>query len=200
MKINRKARLLIILSLISTIFVAAPFAVSFTSQTNECSNCHTSSGALDLSSNATGTVQAVSGVPFVLYFDAAGSGALSIQSGWANNSQFSFSVQLVEDNSGDDLNANADEIEASITVTPLSDGTFTIRIWSAAAGALAISLDVSINVIQNTVTTSTTPPTTTPTGQGDIDNWFITWIIMFSAMELVLIVLSLYIWRRARGR
>lgn len=193
---NRKARLLIILTLISTIFIAAPFAVSFPSQTNECSDCHTSSGALDLSSNATGTVQAVSGVPFVLYFDAASSGALSIQSSWANNSQFSFSTQLVEDNSGDDLNTNADEIEASITITPLSEGTFTIRIWAAAAGALAISLDISINVSQNTGTTSTT----TPTGQGDIDNWFITWVIMFSAMELVLIVLSLYIWRRAKGR
>ncbi len=192
---NRKARLLIILTLISTIFIAAPFAVSFPSQTLECSDCHTSSGALDLLSNATGTVQAVSGVPFILYFDAAGSGALSIQSGWANNSQFSFSTQLVEDNSGDDLNTNADEIEASITITPLSEGTFTIRIWSAAAGALAISLDVSINVSQNTGTV----PTTTPTGQGDTDSWFITWVIMFSAMELVLIVLSLYIWRRARG-
>lgn len=196
MTYNRKARLLIILTLLSTILFAVPYAFSFPGQTNECDSCHTSTGSLDLSSNATGTVQAVVGEPFVLYFDAAGSGTLSIQNGWTNNSEFTFSVQLVEDNSGDDLNANANEIEASITVTPLSEGDYTIRIWSAAAGALAISLDVSVNVSQGTSTTFTT----TPTGQGDVDNWFMTWVIMFSGVELLLIVLSIGIWRRARAR
>ncbi|MFQ5832646.1 MAG: hypothetical protein ACE5H4_08095 [Candidatus Thorarchaeota archaeon] len=193
MTFNKKAQLLISLALISIIFIAAPFALSFPGQVTECSDCHTSIGPLQLSSNATGTVQAFVGVPFILFFDAPGAGALSIQSGWANNSQFSFSTQLVEDNSGGDLDPNVDAIEASITITPLSEGSYTIRVWSAAAGALAVSLDVPINASQNTGTTITT----TPTGQGEIDKWFMTWLIMFSGMALVLIVLSIGIWRRA---
>ncbi|MFX1580425.1 MAG: hypothetical protein ACFFBJ_12300, partial [Promethearchaeota archaeon] len=98
-------------------------------------------------------------IRFTLQIDA-GNGAeyIAVKSGWADNDVFTISETLVEDDSPEDTNAAVGEISVDITFTPLTNGTYTIRIWTAAAGELGESYDVTVTVTGGTGTVPTTPP------------------------------------------
>ncbi|MBE0527266.1 MAG: hypothetical protein IH631_10005 [Candidatus Thorarchaeota archaeon] len=144
---------LILLSLVSMllIFAGASMSIAFPSSTSECgtSGCH-DTATLTITSNATGAVNATVGKPFTLNIDAGGySGGdqefyVSIESSWADNDQFSFTATSIQDNGAGDLNSNLNEISISVDFTPLSMGTYTLRIWTAGKSDEAGSLDVTV--------------------------------------------------------
>ncbi|MFX1580235.1 MAG: hypothetical protein ACFFBJ_11345 [Promethearchaeota archaeon] len=166
-----KKREICVVALGAVLLIAAGvFSVeAFPTQTNPCGNCHTTTGVLVLTSNATGTVDATVGVPFVLmlnqtgYSGGDGKVAIAIRSGWSDNDQFSFTEQGVEDGVASDLNPTSDQVTVAIELTPLSAGSWTVRVWTAGkSGMVGTSLDISVAVSAATSTT-TTPTTTEPT-------------------------------------
>jgi hypothetical protein len=176
-----KKRILLIVTLgLVMLLAAGSFSVkAYPGQTNPCGDCHSATGVLALSSNATGTVDATVGVPFVLIVNETGYSegdtkvAIGLRSGWSDNAQFSFvETSAVEDGEASDLNPAVDEVTASFTLTPLAAGSWTVRFWTAGkAGMVGTSLDVAVSVSAATTTTTTTTTTetttttdTTPTG------------------------------------
>ncbi|MFQ5832657.1 MAG: hypothetical protein ACE5H4_08150 [Candidatus Thorarchaeota archaeon] len=143
------------------LFAGASLALAHSGETSECGICHTTTNVLILTSNATGTVNAVTGKPFTLIVDSTGYSrgdnkvAISVQAGWADNNQFSFTPTEVMDGSGSDLNPTTDEVRASLSFTPQSVGSWTIRIYTAGKGDLSKALDISVSVTSS----DTTPPT-----------------------------------------
>jgi len=157
---NQFTKSIVVFGFLALLVVTAAGSVgAFEDQTSECgtSGCHDTSGVLTLSSNST-SVSATTGESFVLQI-SAGNGAewLAIKSGWADNSDFTISAPNTEDDSADDTNAATGEITVDVTFTPLSPGTLTIRVWTAAAGDLASSLDIEVTVTGESVTTNTEP-------------------------------------------
>jgi hypothetical protein len=156
MKRNRVTKLMVVLSFFVLLFAAIGSVVAHPNFTNECGStgCHETLGVLTLATNSS--VDAETGVPFTLRIDA-GNGAeyIAIREGWADNDYFTISQVEVEDGSTNDTNAAAGEISAEINFVPLSNGTYTIRIWTAAGGDLAESYDVTVTV---TGESGTTPP------------------------------------------
>ena len=76
------------------LLAAGAFSVTaFPTQTYPCGDCHSTTGVLILTSNATGTVDATVGVPFTLmlsqtgYSGGDGKVAIAIKYGWADNVQ-----------------------------------------------------------------------------------------------------------------
>ncbi len=144
----------------------ASFSLARLGYTSACDGCHNTSGVLTLTSNATGTVDAKIGVPFTLVVDSDGySGsdnlyAISLQSGWADNDEFTFTASEVQDGSTADTNSNQNEITTSFQFTPDSVGSYTIHIWVAAADDLATLLAVSVDVSVSDTTDPTidSPP------------------------------------------
>ena len=166
---NRTQKLTLIA--ISTVVVVsilglASFSLARLGYTSACDGCHGTSGVLTLTSNATGTVDATLGVTFTLVVDSDGySGSdnlycISLQSGWADNDDFTFTASEVQDGDTEDTNSNQNEITATFQFTPLSTGSFTINIWAAAAGDLATLLEVSVDVsiLDTTDPTIDSPP------------------------------------------
>ncbi|MDF1540153.1 MAG: hypothetical protein P1Q69_14755 [Candidatus Thorarchaeota archaeon] len=153
MKIKSKVTILIVFTLVLAGFYGANNAIASLGQTAECGGCHNTSGVLILTSNASGTVDAIVGVSFMLVVDASGytggdnEFAISLQANWADNNEFDFTAEEIVDGSLSDKNAATNEIQAEYTFTPLTEGTQTIRIWTAAAGDLATSLDVTVSVL-----------------------------------------------------
>ncbi len=129
--------------------------------TAECGGCHNTSGVLTLTSDAGGTIAATIDIPFTLevystgYLDGDTLYAISLQAGWADNDEFSFTASEIQDQGTGDTNSSLNAITASFEFTPLSTGSFTIRIWVAAADDLATSLDVAVEVLSG----DSTPPT-----------------------------------------
>lgn len=159
MKRNHATKLVVVLSFLVLLVAATSSVVANPGLTGECgvgSGCHETFGTLTLSTNAT--VDAETDVPFVLQIEA-GNGAdyVAIKEGWADNDYFTISETLVQDGSTNDTNAAAGEISITVTITPLSNGTYTLRIWTVgpAASDLADSFDVTVTV---TGGTGTTPP------------------------------------------
>ena len=156
MKGNHLTKLVIVLSFLVLIIAAASSVVARPEFAGECgsSGCHETFDTLTLSTDSS--VDAETGVPFILEIEA-GNGAeyIAIKDGWADNGNFIVSETLVQDNSADDINAAEGEISIEVTVTPLTNGTFTFRIWTAAGGDLSESFDVTVTV---TGETGTTPP------------------------------------------
>jgi len=152
-------------------FAAGTFSVAATpTQTQPCGNCHTTTGVLVLTSNTTGTVDATVGVPFGLtvyqtgYSGSAGTVAIAMKSGWSDNNQFSFTEFGIIDGTTYDLNPELDQVTVSFTLTPLTAGSWTIRLWTAGnQGMVGTSLDISVSVTDSvtTATTTTTTPTST---------------------------------------
>ncbi|KXH73575.1 MAG: hypothetical protein AM326_10545 [Candidatus Thorarchaeota archaeon SMTZ-45] len=156
MKRNHIMKLLVVMSFLTLVIAAASSVVAFPDNTGECGNsgCHDTLTTLTLTTNST--LDAETGVPFVLQVDA-GNGAeyIAVKGGWADNDYFTISEPLVQDDSTNDTNANDGEISVDITFIPISNGTYTIRIWAAAGGDLARSFDVTVTV---TGESGTTPP------------------------------------------
>ncbi len=162
MKLKLAKKLIIVTCFLAIIVAGGTQALGFPSSNTECGDCHTNTGVLTLISNATGTVDATVGVPFSLTFNGAnGVSDMKIVSDWADNDQFLFSIMQVEDDSTGDSDTDPGEISAVVEITPVAAGTFTIKVWVAAAGQLSASTEVSVEVQENTDTTFTTP--TTPT-------------------------------------
>ncbi len=162
---------LIVVSTIMTVSILglASFSFAFQSQTSACGGCHSTSGVLTLTSNATGSVDATIGVPFALVCDSDGySGSdnqyvISLQYGWADNDEFTFTASVVQDGSTADTNANQNEISTTFQFTPDSAGSFTIHIWAAATGMVGTLLSVSVDVSGADTTIPATSPTTSQT-------------------------------------
>ncbi|MFW9786578.1 MAG: hypothetical protein ACFFE2_00525 [Candidatus Thorarchaeota archaeon] len=157
MKRNHATKLIVVMSFLVLVIAAANSVVANSDYTSECGNCHTNTGTLTVTTNST--VDAETGDSFTLQIEA-GNGAeyIAIKSGWADNDYFMVSEPLVQDGSTNDTNGAAGEISVAITFTPFTNGTYTIRIWTAAAGALSDSFDVAVNVTGEPGTLPTTPP------------------------------------------
>ena len=192
---NQFTKSIVVFGFLALLVVMAAGSVgAFPDQTSECgtSGCHDTSGVLTLSSNST-SVSATTGESFTLEI-TAGNGAewLSIKSGWADNSDFTISAPHTEDGTADDTNAASGEITVDVTFTPLTPGTLTIRVWTAAAGDLASSLDIDVTVTGASITTNTEP--TTPT----LDR-YATWVTMMIwvplAVAAILVVLGIIAFR-----
>jgi len=162
MKRNHVTKLIVVLSFFVLLIAATSSVVASPGFSGECgsgTDCHNTSGTLTLSTNST--VDAETDVPFLLQIEAGnGVDYVAIKGGWADNDLFTFSEVQVEDNSADDTNAAAGEISVTVTFTPLTNGTHTIRIWAVgpATSDLADSFDVTVTVTGETGTITPTPP------------------------------------------
>ena len=158
MKRNHTVKLLVAMSFLVLLVAATSSVVANPEFTGECgdSGCHETFGTLTLTTNST--IEAETDVSFTLQIDA-GNGAeyVSAIGGWADNDYFTISQPQIQDGSTNDTNAAVGEISMEITVTPLTNGTYTLRIWAVgiAESDLAESFDVTITV---TGSTGTTPP------------------------------------------
>jgi hypothetical protein len=169
--LKKREILIVALGLVVLISAGAYSVRAFPSQANPCGNCHSATGVLVLISNATGTVDATVGVPFVLIVNqtgySAGDGtvAIGLRSGWSDNAQFSFTEEnAVQDGDAADLNPTTDQVTVSFTLTPLTEGSWTLTIWAAGkSGMVGTSLDISVSVSAATTTTTTTTETSTTT-------------------------------------
>ncbi len=127
-------------------------AIAEVDETIQCDMCHTNTDVLVLTSNATGTVDAVLDVPFTLVVNATGYDkgdggfTVSIYGTWSDNDQFTFTEGYTSDNQAGDLNPLLREITVEYTFTPLSFGDFTITIWTAGKTDLSKRLDVDVSV------------------------------------------------------
>jgi hypothetical protein len=217
MKKQQRTMTLVIATLVFSVFVMASGSFASPNFGDNCGDtgCHTTLGTT-LSTNATGTIEATRGVSFLLVInagDGAGdsAGAISMQDGEADNAEFTISDDVVEDGDAEDTNGNTGEIQASITFTPQTVGSFVIRIWSAATGGVGRSVDINVNVADATVTTSpptTSPPTTTtttPTGPTTLtpEELLAIWELMMytitPAAAVILALLGYFVLRRARN-
>lgn len=206
MKLKLVKRVLLVTSFLALFVASASMALAFPSQTNECDSCHTNTSVLTLTSNATGTVDAIVGVPFVLQVDASnGAETIKIVSSWENNDQFTFSVMQIDDGSGDDTDSGAGEILVDLTITPLSQGTFTVLMFTAAASQLSARLELTVDVAENTDTTFTTPTTTTPTETtptipttNPIDTWTTLMYLFNGIAAVVLVVFAIIMLKRTK--
>ena len=157
MKRNHATKLIVALSFLVLLIAAAGSVMAHPDYTAECGDCHTTTGTLTLTTNST--VNAETGDPFALQIQA-GNGAeyVAIKSGWADNDYFQISETLIQDNSANDTNAAVGEITVGVAFTPLINGTYTLRIWTASAGSLSESFDVEVTVTGEPSGTVTTPP------------------------------------------
>ena len=156
MKRNHITKLVVALSFLLLLIAATGSVVANPELTNECggTGCHETFGVLTLTTNST--VEAETGISFTLQIDA-GNGVeyVAIKEGWADNDYFNVSEPLIQDGSTNDTNAADGEISAEIIITPLTNGTYTLRIWTAAGEGLAESFDVTVTVAGPS---GTTPP------------------------------------------
>jgi len=194
MKRNQLTKIVVAIGFLALLVATAAGSVRATpaysgGDTDECGNsgCHDTLGTLTLASNST-SLSATTGEPFVLRIDA-GNGAewIAVQTAWADNSQFSISEIVIEDDSVNDTDAVVGEISVELTFIPLTAGDYTIRIWTASASTLATSLDVTVTVTGSAITTIATP---TPT----IDllgTWRILMIIVPVATGAILLILGI---------
>ena len=210
MKQHRRMTL-VIATLVISVFIMAGSSFARPNFDPDCgtSGCHTTVGTT-LSTNATETIEATRGVSFLLVVDASDSTAdiaISIQGGVADNGEFTISDDVVNDGDANDANGNEGEIQASITFTPKTVGSFVIRIWSAETGGIGRSVDIDVNVAENTATTSpptstppttTTPPPTTPSQEELLAIWELMMYTITPASAVVLAILGLFVLRRAR--
>ena len=200
MKRNQITKIVVALSFLLLLVATAAGSVRATpaysgGDTDECGNsgCHGTFGTLTLASNST-SLSATTGEPFVLRIDA-GNGAewIAVQTEWADNSQFSISQKVIEDDSTNDTNAASGAISVDITFTPLSPGDLTIRVWTAASSDLASSLDVAVTVTGQSITTTTEP---TDTGLDLVGTWRMLMIIVPVATGVILLILGIVAFKR----
>ncbi|MFX1263300.1 MAG: hypothetical protein ACFFAZ_14560 [Promethearchaeota archaeon] len=212
MKKQHRRMTLVIATLVISVFILASSSFAIPDYNPNCAlqaGCHTTVGTT-LSTNATGTIEATRGVSFLLIIDASDSTehiAISIKDGVADNGEFTISDDVVWDGDAEDANGNVGEIQASITFTPRTVGSFVIRIWSAETGGVGRSVDINVDVAENTATTSpptstppttTTPPPTTPSQEELIAIWELMMYTITPASAVVLAILGLFVLRRAR--
>jgi hypothetical protein len=127
----------------------------------ECGDCHTVNPSYTMSSNSTG--EATVGVPFTLRIVATkptpggNNFYLSVQNGWADNDNFTFTPASIRDNSVGDLTLANFIITSDFTFTPKSTGNNTIRAWCAIDWGSQY-IDIPINVTEIAAPTIDSPP------------------------------------------
>ncbi len=153
MRRNAKLIAMIIFCLFGVGVFGAYESLARIGATSECGGCHTNTGVLTLTSNASGTVEAIVGQKFWLLVDAGGyTGgdnlfAISMQPDWADNAEFGVVPTEIQDGGLGDLDPTTDAIQALFDFTPQSEGNYTIRIWTASDGLYGTVLDVEVEVI-----------------------------------------------------
>lgn len=198
-----KRKILMGLPIVIGVFVlllaSSSLVIASPGSTSECgtSGCHDDFNVIDLTSDATGTIDAIQGVNFTIqYTTDTSSDLLKVLGGWANNSQFLLYGNVVADNEVGDLNSADGIITADVTFTPLVPGTLTIRAWVATTGGIGDSLDVTVTVTENT---SFTTPTTTPPDDFDpIATWEFMMIVINPLAGVILILLAFIILRKTK--
>lgn len=196
MKRNQISKIIVAISFLSLLVVTAAGSVgAFGGQTGECgtTDCHETSGVLTLDSNST-SLSATTGEAFALVIQA-GNGAewIKVVTGWEDNAQFTISQEEIEDDSVNDTNVATGEISVELTFIPLSAGTHTIRIWTAAADDLASSLDITVTVTGAAITTNT-QPTEAPIDL--VATWRMLMIIVPVATGVILLILGIVAFKR----
>jgi hypothetical protein len=135
--IGRRLVIIGIFALLLFLTVSSSFAEP--DYTTECGDCHTISAGYTMSSNSTGN--ATVGVPFTLRISAQKPSVggvnfyLSVQAGWADNDEFTFTPFYIQDGGGADLSVANFLITYDFTFTPESVGNYTIRAWCATSAA-----------------------------------------------------------------
>ncbi len=198
MKRNQLTKVVIAIGFLLLLVATAASSVRATpgysgGDVGECGDCHETSGTLTLAANST-SLDATTGDAFTLSLDA-GNGAqwIAVLAGWADNSQFSISQKTIEDGSTNDTNAASGAISAEITFTPLSPGTLTIRVWTAAGGDLGTSLDITVTVTGQSISTTTPPPDT----QGELLwTWRIMMIVLPVSVGVILLIFGVTVFKR----
>lgn len=207
----KKVKLLVVALGLIVLLAAAAFSVEAPPfQTNPCGTCHINTGVLILTSNATGTVDAIIGVPFVLivnqtgYSGGDGRVAIGLRPDWPDNMQFSFVEEGVKDGDVSDLNPTADQVTVSFTLTPLTEGSWTVRIWTAGAqGMIGTSLDISVSVsaaiTASTTSSSTTPITSTNTSSTTQPGDFtLQTLALTGGSAIILVITFVYVIKKSR--
>ncbi|TFG26555.1 hypothetical protein EU528_14185, partial [Candidatus Thorarchaeota archaeon] len=165
--LRSKLIILGILTLIVFIGVISTFAEpDFTTECGDCHEQHPISAALTRSSNATGTVNVTVGSSFTLRIEAEkGVGGtnfwLSVQAGWADNDNFTFTPDSIRDGSVGDLTIANFIVTHDFTFTAIVSGNQTIRAWCATYSASQF-IDIPINVTD-------VPDVTAPTIDSPVD-------------------------------
>ena len=163
----------------------------------ECagSECHDDLSVIELTSNVTGTVEAIQGINFTIRYTAdTSSGMLKVVDDWADNDQFLLYNNEIGDDESGDFDAAAGAIIADITFTPLTVGTFTIRAWVAGTGGVAETIDITVNVAEDT---DFTPPPTTEEFD-PIATWEFMMMTVPIAAGVVLIILAFIMLRKTK--
>ena len=193
MKRNNVTKLLVVLSFLVLLTAAAGSVVAHPDYTAECGSCHTNTGTLTLTTNST--VNAETGDPFLLQIQA-GNGAeyVAIKSGWVDNDYFQISESLIQDNSVNDTNSAVGEITVEVTFTPLINGTYTLRIWTASTGLLGESFDVVVTVTGEPSGSVTTPPPPVDL----VGIWKMMMYTVPAATALILVVFGYFALRRKK--
>jgi hypothetical protein len=137
-----------------------------------------------------------------------------MQDGDGDNGEFTISTDVVRDGDAEDTDGDAGEIQASITFTPQSAGSYVIRIWTGSTGRIGTSVSLNVNVAEPTgpttgPTTSTTPPTTptttpptsptTLTPEELMAIWELMMYTFTPAAAVILALLGWFVLRRARN-
>ena len=213
MKKQHRTMTLVIATLVISVFVMASGSFATPNSGDSCGDtgCHTNAGTT-LSTNATGTIEATRGVSFLLIIDAGdGTEAISMQDGDADNGEFTISTDVIRDGDAEDTDGDTGEIQASITFTPQSAGSYVIRIWTGSTGRIGTSVSLNVNVAEPTgPTTGTTPPTSTPptttptepttlTPEELIAIWELMMYTFTPAAAVILALLGWFVLRRARN-
>ncbi len=199
MKKNVLIQLPIVIGIIVLILASNSLVLGSRGSSTECgiSGCHDDNTTIELTSNATGTVEAIQGINFTIRFtSAANSDALRILAGWENNNQFLIFNADVDDNGDGDLDTADKAIIADITFIPIAAGTFTIRAWVAATGGIAETIDITVNVAENT---DFTTPTTTADEFDPIATWEFMMMTIIPLTGVVMILLAFIILRKFKG-
>ena len=221
MRKDHRAVIFGLIALVVILAAGASLSLAHSDNTSECGTCHATQGNVTLMSNATGTVDATVGQPFVLEIsstdpDLSESNDLAVKMvSAADNDQFSYSITLVEDDDTGDTNANVGEIDFAVTITPLTAGSWTIRIWAASLSFHGLSIDVTVDVAGSTTTTTTgttttttqtTTTTTTTTTQTGLSNeqlvriWEMMMMTFIPAAGILLVVIGVFVIRRANAQ
>lgn len=144
-----KRKLVVVTVCTLIIFLAASTTFAEPDYTTECGDCHSVSPSYTMSSNSTGN--ATIGIPFTLRISAAKPSVggvnfyLSVQAGWADNDEFTFTPFYIQDGSGEDLTLANWNVTYEFTFTPLTVGNHTIRAWCSSSAA-SQSIDIPIDV------------------------------------------------------
>lgn len=198
MKMKSFVWLTIVIGVVVLVLASNSLVIASRGSSTECgtSGCHDDFTVIELTSNATGTVEAIQGVNFTIKYTAdQSSGMLKVVDDWADNDQFLLYNNEIGDNEEGDFDSAVGVITADITFMPLAPGTFTIRAWVAGEGDLAETIDITVEVTEDT---DFTTPTDTTEEFDPIAMWEFLMMTINPIAGAILILLAITIIRRTK--